>query len=201
MALEDHFVKVAGLLGIEAPQAEVVDDQEIRSEETAESLVGGMVGARLMELLQEMIGAEEEHLVAGAAGRVTERTGEKGLSDADRPEEDYVLLALDEAEGEEIADTIAVEGDRGIPVEAFEGVLLFLEAGAAEALGEILLVAPIDFVLEDKLEEVELAELGFLGVGDAVRNRGESAGELQALEDGLERLGDFHGRHCSFLVA
>ena len=65
-------------------------------------------------------------------------------------------------------------------------MLPLLEAGASEALGEILLVAPIDLVLEHELEEVELAELGLLRVGDAVRNRGKSAGELQALEDGLE---------------
>jgi hypothetical protein len=201
MAFEDHLVEVRRLLGVETAQPKVIDDEDIGSEQAAEGLVGGVIGAGLVELLQEVIGAQEEHLAAGAARGVPERAGEKRLPDADRSEEDHVLLPVDEAEREKIADAITVEGDRGVPVEAFQGVLL-VEAGAAEALSEIFLIAPIDLVLEQELEEVELAELGFASIGDAVGNRWEKARELQALEDGLERLRDFNGAHdCSSLRA
>ena len=47
--------------------------------------------------------------------------------------------------------------------------------------------------MEDELEEVELRELRLLRVGEAVREGREQSRELQALEDGLERLADLHG--------
>lgn len=92
-----------------------------------------MIGARLEEELEEAVGAEEEDVVARAAGGVAERAGEEGLPDANGAEEDHVFLPFDEAEAEEIPDAVAIEGDRGVPVEGFEGLLLF-EAGAREAL-------------------------------------------------------------------
>ena len=128
MALEDDLVEIAGLLGIEAAQSEVVDDEDVGGEQAAQDFLGRVIGAGLVQALQEVIGAQEAHLVAGATGRVAEGTGQEGLADADRAEKDDVLVAFDEAEGEEIADAVAVEGDRRVPVEAFEGVLL-IEAG------------------------------------------------------------------------
>jgi len=102
-------------------------------------------------------------------------------------------LPLDEAEAEEIADAIAIAGDRRVPVEGFER-LLFLEAGAREALAEIVLIAAVDLVLEGELEELQLGELALAGVGDAVGERGQDAGEFEALEDRLEGGGDIHGQ-------
>ena len=114
---------------------------------------------------------------------MAERRGEEGLPDADRSQEDHVLLALDEAEGEQVAHPVPVEGHRRIPVEALEGLLL-LEAGAGEAAGQVLLVAAGDLVVEGELEEVELRELRLPRVGDALRERREQAPELEALHGG-----------------
>ena len=123
--------------------------------------------------------------MSGAAGAVAEGAGEKGLPHADGAEEDDVLAALEEGEAEEITDAVAVESDRRVPVEVFEGLCLF-EAGAVEAVGEILVLAPIDFVLQDELEEIERAEARLLSVGDPVRQDGDDARELEPLEDGFE---------------
>jgi hypothetical protein len=57
VAFEDHLVEVTRLLGAEAPQAEVVEDEEIGGEETAEDLLGGVVGAGLVKGLEEVVGA------------------------------------------------------------------------------------------------------------------------------------------------
>jgi hypothetical protein len=168
VAFEDDLVEIAGLLGVEAAQAEVVDDEDVGGKEATQDLLGRMIGAGLVEALEEVIGAHEANLVTGATGGVSERTSKECLSDSDGSEEDGVLVAFDEAEGEEIADAVAVEGDRSVPVEALEGVLL-VEAGLGEADAEILVIAAIDFVLEQKLEQIELAELLFAGIGDAVR--------------------------------
>ena len=185
MALEDDFVEVARLLGIEAAQREVVDDEDVGSEEAAEHPLGGVIGAGLVEVLEEVVGAQEEDVAAGAAGGVSQRAGEKRFPDADGAEEDGVLVALDEAETEEVAHAIAIEGNGGVPVEAFQGLLL-VEAGAIESEGEIRVIAPVDLVLEDEFEEVEFRELRLLGIRDAVRERGEHARELEALEHRLE---------------
>ena len=136
VALEDDFVEVARLLGIEAAQREVVDDEDVGSEEAAEHPLGGVIGAGLVEVLEEVVGAQEEDVAAGAAGGVSQRAGEKRFPDADGAEEDGVLMALEEAETEEVADAIAIKGNGGVPVEAFQ-VLLLLESGAVESEGEI----------------------------------------------------------------
>jgi len=199
VALEDHLVEVVGLLGREPAQAEVVEHQQVGGEQPSQCLLGRVVRARLVEHLEHPVGAQEEHVVPRTAGRVAERPSKEGLSDPNGTEEDDVLLAFDEAEREELLDPVAVEGDRSIPVEALEGLLL-LEAGPHEAKGKVLVIPAIDLVLEHELQEVELRKLRLPGVGDAVRKRREQARELQALEDGLERWVDLggHGTRSPF---
>lgn len=185
MSFENDFVEIAGLLGIETAQAEIVDDEHVGGEQAAQYLLGGVIGPRLMKSLQEVIGAEESHFVAGATGRMSERTGEEGLPDADRAEKDHVLVPFDKPEREEIADTVTVEGDWRVPVETFERVL-FVEAGLRESNAEVLVVAPVDLVLQEELEEIEFGDFLFSCIGDAVRERRHDPGQFQTLEDGLE---------------
>lgn len=168
MALEDDLIQIAGLLCVEPAQSEVVDDQNVGSQKTSEHLLGGMIGPGLVEALQEMIGTQESHFPTGATGSVAESASEKCLPDADGTEKDHVLVTFDEAEREEVAHPVAVEGDRGVPVEALQGVLL-VEAGFGKPDAEILVIAPIDLVLQNELEQVELSDLLFSSVGDAVR--------------------------------
>ena len=162
-----------------------------RSKQPPNRLLGRVVGASLVEGLEHAIGAEAEHLVADTAGGVAEGRGEKGLSDTDGSHEDHVLLALDEAEGEEVADAIAIEAHGGVPVEALEG-LLGVEAGPGQAQREVLLVAARDLVVEGELEEVELRELRLPRVRHPFGKRREQAPQLEALHGGLERLTDLH---------
>jgi hypothetical protein len=112
---------------------------------------------------------------------MAQRTGKEGLPDPDRAEEDHVLVALEEAQAEQILHAIAIERDGGIPVEALQRLLL-LEAGSIESEREILVIAAIDFVLERELEELELRKLRLPGVGDAVRQRRQQSRELQAFQ-------------------
>jgi hypothetical protein len=60
-------------------------------------------------------------------------------------------------------------------------------------------IAPVDLVLQDKLEEIELGDLLFAGVGDAVRERRDDPGQFQTLEHGLQGLADFHHAVSPFL--
>ncbi len=192
VALEDDLVQIARLLGAEATQPEVIDDEEVGGEQSPEGLLGRVVRPGLMEPLEHAIGAEEEDIVPGAAGRMTEGASQESLPDPDGAEEDHVFLTLEEAEREEILHTVAIEGDRGVPVESLEGLLL-LEAGPGETQCQVLVISAIDLVLEHELEEVELRNLRLPGVRRPVGQRRQDARELQALEHGLERLADLGG--------
>jgi hypothetical protein len=183
VALDDDLVEVAGLLGVESPKTEVVDNEEIRSEEATDNALGGVIGPGLVDELEERVAAKEEDAAAGATGAMAESAGEEGLAHADGPEEKDVLVTFEESEAEEISDAVAVEGDGSVPVKVLEGMGL-LEAGAVEAGGEVLVFPAIDLVLKGELEEVEGGEGGLLGIGDAVRKGGCHAGELEALENG-----------------
>jgi hypothetical protein len=192
VTLDDDLVEVAGLLGVEASEPEVVDDEQVRGQETPEHTLGGVICPGLMDVLEEGVATEEEHPVSGAAGAVTEGAGEERLADADGPEEEDVLLALEEPEAEEIADPVPVEGDGGVPVEVLEGVV-FLEPGPVETSGEVLVFPAVDLVLKGKFKEVQDAEGGFGGIGGPVRQGVHHPAKLQALEHGFQ--GSFHISH------
>ena len=130
VALEDDLVEVAGLTGVEAAKREVIDDKDVGGEQATQYLLGGVVGARVVEELEEVIGAQEEDVVVGTARSMTEGGGQESLSYPDGSEEDHILLAFHEAQGEEIADAVPVEGDGSVPVEALEG-LFFLKSSTA----------------------------------------------------------------------
>lgn len=153
VTLDDDLVEVAGLLGVEAAEPKIVDDKEVRGEETPEHPLSGVIGPGLVDELEQRIAPEEEHPAPGPAGAVSKGTGKERLSNAYRPKEEDVLVAIEEAEVEEVTDPVPVEGDRGIPVEVLEGVVL-LEPGPVETGGEVLVLPAVDFVLESKFEEV-----------------------------------------------
>ena len=54
---EDDLIEVTGLLRIEATKGDVVDDEDVRSKEAVQYLLGGMVGARLVVAVGEVIGS------------------------------------------------------------------------------------------------------------------------------------------------
>jgi hypothetical protein len=97
---EDDLVEIAGLLGVETAQAEVVDDEDVGGEQATQHFLGGVIGAGLMEALEEVIGAQEADLVAGTTGSVSQGAGEEGFADADGAQEDDVLVTFDKAERE-----------------------------------------------------------------------------------------------------
>jgi len=112
-----------------------------------------VVGARLLELKEHLVGTDEEHVVSGPASCMAERGSEEGFTDTHASHEENVLLGLEKTKREEVANAMAIEAHRRIPVEILEGLLLG-EAGTCETSLQIDLVASVDFVLQDELEEV-----------------------------------------------
>ena len=68
---------------------------------SSEAVLGWAPGAMVREVVPDYlpidenhpVGAQEEHLMSGTAGRMAQCTGQEGLSYADRAEEDHVLVA------------------------------------------------------------------------------------------------------------
>ena len=193
MTLDEDVVEVAGLLGGELAQPEVVEDEEVGGEPGAQFALEGVVGARLAQGEQELGDLDEADVMAGAAGAVAEGLGEPALADADRAAEDDVLLGGEPVEGEELADARAVVAHGRVPHELLVADEL-LEAGGREAAGEAVAVAAIDLVLEQELEELEGRELGLARVGGAIGERGQQAAQAQALEAADQIRGDLHRR-------
>ena len=191
MALDDDFVEVAGLGRVQTPQAEVVDDQQVRGEQTAHRPLARVVGQRLVEFFEHLVGAQEEDLATGATGGMAEAAGEQRLAHTDGTDEEDVFGALDEAEVEEIADAVAIEGDGGIPVELLERAG-FLEARFLQPLRQVLLLAAVDLILQGQFEEVLEGQFGLAGIGCSIGERGQKARELQALEYGFQRRLGLH---------
>jgi len=116
---------------------------------------------------------------------MAEAASEQGLPHAHRAQEYGVLGSFQEPETEEVPDPIAIEGDGGIPIEVFQRAE-FLHARFLEPRGEVGFLPPVDFILQCQLQEILQAQLGFLGVGRAIRERGQHARELQPFQDRFE---------------
>jgi len=82
--LNEQVVEIRGGLAGKLLESEIIDDQQIRTDEAAQFAVEGVIGARAGQSFQEQIGADEEHAVAGAAGRVADGLSQEGFSDTDR---------------------------------------------------------------------------------------------------------------------
>ena len=57
VAFEDYLVEVTRLLGGKTPQSEVIEDEEVGSEEATERLLSGVIGAGLVKRLEQVVGA------------------------------------------------------------------------------------------------------------------------------------------------
>jgi hypothetical protein len=191
VSLNDDLIEVAGLLSIEAAESEVIDDEEFRHEQAAQDSLGGVVGTRLVDGPEQVIAAQEEDAAAGPTGSMPQCARERGFSHADRAEEDHALATVEKAEAEEVTDAVAIEADRDIPIEFFKGLLL-VEAGPLGSVGEILSLAPIDFVLEREFEKVERCREAFCAYAARSGRTGTRPDSLSrfrtALSEGLTSI-------------
>ena len=85
------------------------------------------------------------------------------------------------AAGGQIVDQCAIELRQALEVELIER-LAGAKGGAAKAQGELLLLAPGDFVLDQQGEELGVGEFGIDGLAVTGLERIEDAGQAQLLE-------------------
>ena len=112
MALDDQLVEVVALLGAQAAQAEVIQDDQVRGQVAAEDLLIGPVRARLAELGQQSVGADEDDRVAGAHAGRAQALGQQRFAHADRSDEHDVLLAGQKLQREDVLELAAIDVHR-----------------------------------------------------------------------------------------
>ena len=108
MPFDQDVVEVAGLLGGERAEAEVIHDQDVPGEPAAQLALEGVIGARGVEGVEQLGHLDVADRAAGAAGAVAEGLGEETFPHADGSGEDHVLLLAEPVEAEQLPDPRAV---------------------------------------------------------------------------------------------
>src|SRR5579859_1489118 len=109
MPLNDQVVQVFTLLSTETMEREIIQDEQVRRQVAAEDALVGVVAACLAKVFEEPIGTGEHDAVAGSDGGGAERLDQEGFADADRTNQDDVLLALQELEGEDVLELLTID--------------------------------------------------------------------------------------------
>ncbi len=141
---DDQLVEVYGLLLGHPVETEVVEDEQVRGEEGAEGLVRGVVHPGLSHGSEEAVGMYESDGVSGPDGCISESLSDEALAHADRSDEQDVLVAGEELEGEGGIEESPVECDGCGPVEVFEAAGL-LESSPLEAELQPPVVSAVPF--------------------------------------------------------
>ncbi len=128
----DELEEQVGGFGFEGDVADFVDDEERVAAEAAELVVEPAGGVGVGEAVDPFGGGGERDAVAGLAGPDGQADGEVGLAGAGRAEEHDVVAGVDEVEGAEVGDHVALEGALVVEVEVLEG-LAGREPGGADA--------------------------------------------------------------------
>ena len=91
---DDQFVEVVGLGGVEGFEREVVEDEDVDAGEFADLGVQGVVQPGGAEPGEQLVGAGGVDREPAADRDVSERGGEVGLADPDRPEDQDPVAGL-----------------------------------------------------------------------------------------------------------
>ena len=98
VAFDDELVEVGGVGVVEAAEGEVIENEQVDTDQLAEFGVATVVEPGGAEALEELVGPFEPDRVPAADGGVAEGGGDERLADADRAEDQGVVGVVDEAE-------------------------------------------------------------------------------------------------------
>ena len=110
---DDQLIEVGGLLGGEAVETQVVQDQPVRRQKGPEGPVDGVVNSGLGHGPEEVVGMAEADRMTGADSRVAQGLGQEGLAHTGGPYQQDVLVSGEELQGEDGVQQSSVQGDGG----------------------------------------------------------------------------------------
>ena len=144
-------------------------------------LVRGVIHPGLSHRPEEVVGMYEADGMPASDGSISEGLSNQALSHADRSDEQDVLVAVEELEGEGVVEESSIECDGCGPVEVFEAAGL-LEVGPLETELEPSVVSAVDLIGQYDLQEGYVVELLPASESDSLRQGVEHGAELEALE-------------------
>ena len=111
MPIEDEFVEVGGLLGGQAMETQVIEDEQVGREERPEGAVHRVVHSGLGQGPEEEVGVDEAHGVSGADGGVAQGLGEEALADTGGAHQQDMLVPVEKLQGEDGVQQTAIQGN------------------------------------------------------------------------------------------
>jgi hypothetical protein len=94
VALRDDFVELLCLGRGQGGQAEVINDQQVRSEQLSQRLFPASIGASRVEASEQLRALDEQGSVTDSAGLIPQRLGQMSLPYAGRPVENHMLFLV-----------------------------------------------------------------------------------------------------------
>ncbi len=159
----DDGVKEFGLFGGDFFEGEVVDGEEVNSEQFFQVFVELVVEFGAFEFGEEVVEAVEGDRELQETGLVAEGLRQVRSAGTGGADEKDVFAAGDEFTGGELADVGGVDGGVGGEVEAVQG-LGDGDAGAVEQALDFVVGSPVDFIGKQQREELGIGELILLGL-------------------------------------
>ena len=156
---------------------------------------GGQVGeqrfARAVErglgdLFDEQVGFAIDDAIALLDGGAANRLGEMAFAGARRPEEERVFALLDEARGGELVDEHAIHLLVEIEIKAIERAVGIAEAGELVAARQEPVFAPLQFVGDERGDQIERRQPFGLGMTEPGFEDVSHAGESELAERTIE---------------
>ena len=144
------------------------------------------------EFFEQRVGLAVDDAVALLDRRAADRLGEMALAGAGRAEEEHVLALGDEARGGELVDERAIHLLVEIEVEGVERAVGVAEARQLVAALEQPVLSALEFVGDERGDEIDGRHLFGLRLAQAGFEDGGHAGEPQLPEGAIE----FDEIHC-----
>ena len=182
----DELEEQVGGAGVVGEVAQFVDHDQRRPGVVAEAAFEGACGLLSVEVEQEVGGGGEEGGVSGEDGLVGDVLGEHGFAEALGPDQDDVLAAGEEVEGEDAFEDGAVEGGRPVPVPVGEG-LEASQSGAGESALDAAALSVFELGGDEVFEQHGRASAFAGGQGDEVVEVVGGAMASESAEVSLQR--------------
>src|SRR5207244_5784758 len=113
----DDLGEGGGLGREQGLERKVVDDEQLDGGQAAVLVVQGVVRAGGGEALEQLVGAGHVNGAAAADGDVAQGGGQVGLPDADGPQDQGAVGAVEEPQGDQLVpqSLVVADGGGGVP--------------------------------------------------------------------------------------
>ena len=192
VATHDDFEQVLSGGVRQLAHAEVVDDEQGHGADLLHEVLPRTVEGRIGELFDQGVGFLVEHFVAVVNRSEADGLREVALAGPRRPEKQAVLALQQEAPRREFEDQLLVHLRIEGEVEVVECAAPVAEVGLLDAAFDKSVTAPVQFVMHQAIQEVEVRQAFGLGLQNA-RLQGRGHPRKAELAKGAIEFGLVHG--------